>query len=123
VAASSNRLKAVEMIKVDIKPLSVNEAWKGRRMKSVKYMAFRKRVLYTLKPIKLPAGPYRLELTYGFSSRGADIDNPTKMVIDILSEKYGFNDNEIYELFIKKQIVKKEQEYFEFSITTLNQQP
>ena len=40
------------------------------------------------------------------------------MVIDILSKKYGFNDNRIYQLFLTKQIVKKGNEFIEFSFNT-----
>ena len=61
----------------------------------------------------------KLEITWGFSSTGSDVDNTAKEFIDCLSKKYGFNDNQIYELNLKKTIVKKGQEFIEFYITNL----
>lgn len=46
----------------------------------------------------------------------SDIDNPTKLILDILQKRYGFNDKMIYELNLKKEIVKKGKEYFSFCI-------
>ena len=107
------------MITVKIEPLSVNKAWKGQRFKTDAYKAFEKEVLLTLKPMKLLPPPYKVSFVFGFSSNGSDIDNPTKMCIDILSKKYRFNDNLIHELNIKKEIVKKGKEFFSFEISQL----
>ena len=105
------------MVVIDLKPISVNEAWKGRRFKTDKYKAFRKMVLLQLRPMAIPSD-VRLEihLKYGFTTAGADIDNPTKMILDILSEKFKFNDNRIYRLVIDKDVVGKGNEYFAFEI-------
>ncbi len=108
------------MVKIDIKPISVNEAWKGRRFKTDKYKSFRKRVLLHLRPMKLPEeGKLEIHLKYGFTTAGADIDNPTKMILDILSEKFRFNDNRIYRLIIDKDVVGKGNEYFSYSIKVM----
>ena len=37
-----------------IKPLSVNEAWQGRRVKTKKYRDFEKAVLLMLRPMDVP---------------------------------------------------------------------
>tara|TARA_R110000851_G_scaffold203395_1_gene355229 strand:- start:48 stop:386 length:339 start_codon:yes stop_codon:yes gene_type:complete len=103
------------MNKINIKPLSVNKAWRGRRFKTKDYTQFEKDLLLLLpKDVKVPEGELSLWITYGFSSKGSDIDNPTKMVIDILSKKYGFNDNRIYHLDLTKEIVKKGNEFIKF---------
>ncbi len=63
--------------------------------------------------------PLKLDLVFGFSSNGSDIDNPVKPLLDILQKKYGFNDNQIFELNIKKEIVKKNKEFIKLNITEL----
>ena len=103
------------MMKIEIKPLSVNNAWQGRRFKTKMYRDFESDLLMLLpKDVDIPEGELSLWLTYGFSSKGSDLDNPTKMVIDILSKKYGFNDNRIYNINLQKQIVSKGKEFVQF---------
>ena len=93
------------MIKISIKPLSVNEAFQGRRFKTPKYNAFQKELLLKLPKIKLDlTGSLKISITYGFSSSLSDIDNPTKMFLDCLVKKYGFDDRQIYELTQKIQV-------------------
>jgi len=99
-----------------IKPLSVNEAFRGRRFKTPKYRAFQKIVLLSLKPVKVPSGKLHLKLIFGFSSKGSDIDNPVKQFTDCLSKKFGFNDNQIYRLEVSKEIVSKGHEFISFEI-------
>jgi len=86
----------MKYIKVNLKPLSVNKAWKGKRIKTTDYSKFEKSCLLILPIYEIPKCDLELFIHYGFSSKGSDIDNPNKMVIDILSKKYGFNDNLIY---------------------------
>lgn len=104
------------MITVKIKPLSVNQAWKGSRYKTNKYKAFERGLLYLLPAMKIPDQKLQLNLEFGFSNRGSDLDNPVKMVQDILSKKYGFNDNLIFRIILDKVIVKKGDEYIKFEI-------
>ena len=101
----------IEDIRVNIKPLSVNEAWTGRRFKTDKYKAFQTEMLVRLPAGKLPDPPYRVHYEFGFSNRQADLDNPVKQTQDCLAKKYGFNDKEIYEAHIRKAIVRKGCEY------------
>lgn len=107
------------MNKIDIKPLSVNEAWKGRRYKTEKYDKYIHDLLFLLPPIKLPLPPYALYLVVGYSNSASDIDNCLKPFVDCLQKKYGFNDKLIYSLFIQKEIVKKGKEFISFSIKSL----
>lgn len=103
---------------VTVKPLSVNECWKGRRMKTDKYNKYEHDLLFLLPRINLPVAPYRLELLFGVSNMASDFDNPVKPFVDILQKKYLFNDKQIMEALIKKTIVQKGREYIGFKITT-----
>lgn len=103
-------------MRINIKPLSVNEAWQGSRFKTKKYKAFERELLLKLKPIKIPDGNLKVLIVYGFSSKLSDIDNPTKMVLDVLQKKYKFNDSRIFELILKKTIVEKGKEFIEIEI-------
>ena len=103
-------------MKLDIKPLSVNDAWKGRRFKTDEYKKYERDVLLLLKPMVIPEGELVLDLEWGFSSRGSDFDNPIKPFTDCLQKKYGFNDNRVVESRIKKVKVKKGDEYIKFRI-------
>jgi Holliday junction resolvase RusA-like endonuclease len=77
-------------LKLKIKPLSVNDAWRGRRFKSQKYKLFEKTVLLMLPnyPKKIRPPKLGIKFMYYFSNASSDIDNPTKPIIDILSKKY-----------------------------------
>ena len=108
-----------DFIRIDIKPLSVNDAWKGRRFKTDEYKAYERSVLLLLRPLKIPDGLLEIHLEWGFSSNGSDYDNPIKPFQDCLQKKYGFNDSRIYESHIKKVDVKKGAEYILFDISAL----
>ena len=108
------------MIKLDIKPLSVNKAFQGRRFKTKEYKAFEKTMLTILPKNKINVlNSLKITLEYGFSNKLSDIDNPCKMVLDCLCKKYGFDDRQIYELIQKKEIVKKGSEFIEIDIKSL----
>lgn len=100
--------------KIEIKPLSVNEIWKGKRFKTDKYLIYERNLLLLLPDCKIENKPLKLSLYFGFSSLLSDIDNPVKPFIDVLQKKYGINDKLIYELHIKKVIVPKGDEFIDF---------
>lgn len=102
------------MIRLDIKPLSTNEAWQGRRFKTDKYKAFTRSMMLLLPNRKDVVAPSILTVRFGFSSPLADIDNPLKMLIDSLATKYGFNDRCIKELHVYSELVPKGGEFIEF---------
>jgi len=66
--------------------------------------------------LEIPEGDLFVFLEWGFSSRGSDFDNPIKPFMDVLQKKYKFNDNQAYQAFIEKRIVKKGSEYIKFEI-------
>ena len=105
------------MQKINIKPLSVNEAWQGRRFKTPKYSKYEKDML-TLLPnnITIPKDNIKLFIEFAFSNSASDIDNCLKPFIDCLQKKYGFNDKLINELDVRKIKVSKGYEHiiFEF---------
>lgn len=111
----------VQMIgqRIEVKPLSVNGAWQGRRFKTEKYKAYEQGVLSILHNKELPPPPYRLSLIWGVRNKASDLDNPAKLFIDILQKRYNFNDKEIFELYVKKVIVPKRKEFCEFKLETL----
>jgi len=103
---------------INIKPLSVNEAFNGRRTRSEKYDSFIRSMMFLLpKTIEIPDPVnVKLAIEFGFSSKGSDIDNCCKSFLDCLVKKYSFDDRQIYELHVFKSIVKKGEEYIKFKI-------
>jgi len=110
--------------KLDIKPLSVNQAksiFKGRITKTKAYRRYEKDLALLLpKNIDFSQEMLKVSLIWGFSNKLCDADNPVKPFIDILQNNYGFNDRRIYEYSIKKEIVSKGQEFIKFEITPYN---
>ena len=108
--------------KVNIKPLSVNQAWQGKRFKTPKYKAFEKEFIAKLPAMTVSKNAkIKVIIHYGFSSKLSDIDNPTKLVLDCLVKKYGFDDRQIYVLEQTKEIVKKGNEYISINLSEFNQ--
>lgn len=104
-------------IKLNIKPLSVNDAWQGRRFRSKEYNRYIRDMLRIL-PAKMAVPPGKIEiyLKFGFSSASSDFDNPVKPFVDCLQKKYGFNDKEIKRGVIEVENVKKGHEFVEFEL-------
>ena len=107
------------MIKIDIKPLSVNKCWKGRRFKTDYYKSYERDLMLMLPNTQIPHGKLYIEVTFGFSNKTSDIDNPLKPFLDILQKKYKFNDKDIYKLLVHKEIVKKGEEFIHFTIESV----
>lgn len=109
------------MPKVNIKPLSVNQAWKGRRFRSDKYKDYQQELSLLLpKKLEVPEGRLKLTIEWGFSSHGSDNDNPIKPFQDVLCSHLGINDNRIYHHDIRKEVVPKGKEYILFDLTAIN---
>ena len=104
-------------MRIQIKPLSANILWRGRKFKTPEYQAYEQEFLYKLLRTEAPVfEQYILKATFGFSNKSADLSNPLKAFEDILQKKYGFNDNKIYEIHLKKDIVAKGSEYIDFEL-------
>lgn len=104
-------------IKVDIKPATINQCWRGRRFKTKLYEEYENDLLNILPDnITVEDGrPLRLNIEFGISAV-QDIDNGLKPLIDILQKKYKFNDRYIMELNVKKTIVKKTDHFIKVNI-------
>jgi Holliday junction resolvase RusA-like endonuclease len=104
--------------KLKIKPLTINQAFKGRKFRTFKYDSFIKECLLLLpKTILIPdKANVKLAIQFGFSSKLSDIDNCLKTFIDCLVKKYGVDDRYIFEIHVFKEIVKKGEEYIRFKI-------
>lgn len=102
-------------VKLQIKPLSVNECWQGKRFKTKAYLSYEKQLLLLLPKIG-NSDFSRISIEFGFSSKLSDLDNPIKPLLDVLQKKYAFNDKDIYELNIKKTDVKKGEEFILINI-------
>lgn len=106
------------MEKLNIKPLSINEAFQGRRFKTPKYDKYIKDVLLMLpNTLYIPKDNIKLFIEFGYSNSLSDIDNGLKCFIDCLQKKYGFNDKLINELNVRKIKVAKGYEHIIFEIS------
>lgn len=102
--------------KLDIKPLTVNQAWKGRRYKTEMYERYETDLLNILPKFNIEdKRDIRIDIEFGISKL-MDIDNGLKPLIDILQKKYKFNDRYIMELNIKKTVVKKKEHFIKINI-------
>ena len=106
-------------MRVNIKPLSVNALWQGRRFKTPKYKRYETDVLKQLRPMQIEGGNLELTIKAGFSNKSADLDNICKAFTDILQKAYGFNDSRIYQINLTKEIVPKGKEFIEWDINKL----
>ena len=104
------------MTKIQIKPLSVNQAYVGKLKHTKALSKYQNDVTFLLPKIAMPPPPYEIYFKFGFSSASSDIDNPVKILLDLLAKKYEFNDKLIYRLNIEREQVKKGKEYIEFKI-------
>jgi Holliday junction resolvase RusA-like endonuclease len=101
-----------------IKPLSVNQAFKGKRFKTDLYNDFIQKMHFILpKEIEITNKEnIKIAIEFGFSTKLSDIDNCIKSFLDCLVKKYKVDDRHIYELHVFKSIVKKGDEYIKFRI-------
>lgn len=105
------------MIRIDYKPISINEAYSGRRFKTKLYREFCKGVALMVKPQKLPEAPYKITLIFGQSNiEFADWDGPIKNFQDVLCKKLGINDRTIYRGEVEKVFTPKGQEFIMYKL-------
>lgn len=108
------------VFKLNEKPLSINEAWQGKRFKTPIYKSYEETILLTMPKGKVDSEEMlRIEFFFGFSNKASDLDNPVKLLLDIAQKKYGFNDKNVFELNVRKCIVKKGDEFIQMGIYKL----
>ena len=106
--------------KLNKKPLSINEAWQGKRFKTPAYKAYEETIMLTMPKHKIDLEQMlRVEFFFGFSNKASDLDNPVKLLLDIAQKKYGFDDKNVFELNVRKCIVKKGDEFIHMGIYPL----
>lgn len=108
------------MARIMIKPLSLNHAYRGRRFETPELKQYKRDIALQLPKIVVPEGLISVSYTFGVSNKGSDADNLIKAFQDCLAECYGFNDNQIYEWYVKKVIVKKGEEFVDFTLSTVS---
>ena len=109
------------MIRIELKPFSLNKCWFGMKKPTPEFKQYRLDVEDLLpEDYEVPEGELFIFFRWGQSSRGADIDNSCKPFLDCLQNKYGFNDNKVYLLVMEKVIVPKKEEFIEFDIRPLS---
>lgn len=104
------------MTRLNIKPLSLNSAYRGRRFTTPALDDYKESIDRLAPRLKIPEGKLKATYIFGVSSRNSDVDNLIKCLQDSLSVKYGFNDKHIYKLVVEKVDVPRGQEYVEFEI-------
>lgn len=106
------------MNQINIKPLSVNEGYTGKRYKTPHHRVWKNSVMWLLpKTLYIPKNE-KLEVHYqfGLSSNASDFDNYIKFFQDCLQVKYKFNDKAIFKAVVEKKLVSKGSEYIRFKI-------
>lgn len=119
--------------RIDIKPLSANEAYapkavrQGTRVyattyKTVKYQTYEQAVRKHLKNIEFDLGAVGqlvLCVKVYYATAASDLDNCIKPFLDILQRYYGFNDNRVYLIQAKKEVAGKGKAAIEFYLDTM----
>jgi len=108
------------IVRINIKPLSVNSAYKGRRFRTPAHDIFKTAIKYLLPPVyKMPPPPYCIQFEFGVSSSLSDGDNLIKLTQDSIADKYEFNDRYIKRWIVDVEKVEKGKEYIKFRIDHL----
>ena len=71
-------------IELQVKPLSVNKVWQGRRFKTQDYVDYESSCLWLLNKVKPVKGEVEIHYKFHFKGRMMDVDNPIKPLQDVL---------------------------------------
>lgn len=107
------------MFKLRIKPISVNEMYKGRKFRTKKCHLFKEQMALHLRDLDLPKLLPKEEffMIYRFyTSSQNDVDNLIKATQDSICTSLGTDDRYISGLFVRKIKVKKGEERIEFDV-------
>lgn|SRR3990167_6066055 len=90
-------------ISLQVKPLSINDAFKGRRFKSREYEAYEKEVYYLL-PNGFVEGEVIVRFDFYLKNYArVDVDNLCKLLLDIITKKGLIEDDrKVVELVARK---------------------
>lgn len=103
------------MKRIDLCPLSVNQAYTGKRFNTPKKTKFMEDLRLLLEGCELvdAVAPYEVHYVFYIDKR-QDIDGCIKVAQDVICDFFWINDNQIYKIIAEK-IVSKEH-YFLFDI-------
>jgi len=107
---------------LSIKPLSINEAWQGRRFKTKKYKDYERNTLILLGKNKMIKGFVSVEYNFFIKNfKMSDVGNFEKPISDIVVKSGLIEDDRfITEIVLKKYPINKdEQEYIIIKINKL----
>lgn len=91
---------------IDVPPLSINRAFQGRRYKTAECKKWEEMALIGMQKKEMIKGDIVVDLTFYMKyPKKCDIDNPVKLVLDILTKKGWIEDDRK----ISKLIVYKTQ--------------
>lgn len=109
------------MIRLDLKPLSVNRAWQGRRYKTPEYASWSDSAAWILKANRLETleGPVSLTVRWFMkTAEMSDIDNPLKVLLDaIVRAGLIKDDRQIFKLTVEKK--KSDTDYIEIELVKI----
>ena len=105
-----------EWLHTYLKPLSANQSYCGKKVKTAAYRRYELHMVRTLPDMVIPEGELELRIVVYYSNKMSDIDNCLKPFIDCLQKRYGFNDNKIYRLRVTKVICPKGEDNIAFRI-------
>lgn len=95
---------------LNLEPLSINQAFQGRRFKTPKYNKWIKSGLWLLKPLKRQEKPYRIDVELYVGSL-FDIDNALKPLFDLLKKGNIIEDDRYIEVLTIRKIISKEHKF------------
>lgn len=107
------------LVSINVKPLSVNKVWQGKRFKTEEYNKYENILISNLPDIVVPKGNLEIFFQFGFSNPLSDWDNPVKPIQDVLQKRYNFNDKMIKRATVEIEDVAKGREYIVFKISSL----
>ena len=113
-----------EKYSVLVKPMSLNKAYlttkQGKRVKTQDYKDYEMELMFKLPPSGsldfIRGGDIKLSLLVGLSNKRQDLDNVCKQILDIFQVKYSFDDCQVMEIHMRKEIVAKGSEFISFDI-------
>lgn len=106
-------------MRVDLKPLSTNRAWQGRRFKTKEHKQYEEELLWILKGYREPkiTGPYSIHFKFHIKNYSrADLSNLIKTTEDIIV-KAGLVDDDSKCVHMVIDKFKADTDYFEFTIS------